>query len=623
LSAPKTKIDPAPLSAQAEINIAERNDLTGVFTIFIWGREFRLPLAASLLMIVISSACTMSAAWFLGHLVQLLMQSQDRWQIQLHVWGFLGFEATAIAFQYFGRIKLATVTTRITTKIRYELFRRMTELPISYFDTQPLGRTLTRMTNDVEGIENFFGGTLARILISMIQMMAVLVAMIAVDIRFGLITVAACIPSIIISVVTRTPVREALRVYKRRSAQTNARLAEFLNGLAIIKVFGLERWTDSLMRQDVRALYDAGMRNMHLNSVIRPAVVIFCFLPTLFALWIGGREVLAGTLEMAVLVTFVRFCERFMGPVRTISQEIQLVQEALVSTERVRQMLAEPTEINVLGVDGKWTEAIAGKVEFRDVSLEYLAGIAALKSVSFVAEAGKQTALVGHTGSGKSSTIHLIPQFYPIKRGQILIDDVDIRTFKRSHLRSQIGYVSQDIVVFRGSIRDNLISAIHSDRKTSDEMLMAACERTGLLPTILRNQGGLDFQLLDEGANLSMGERQLIAITRMLLKDPAILILDEATASIDEASEALVQDAIKTLVKGRTCFTIAHRLNTVIDAEQILVYNGGRIIAAGRHAQLLQSCAYYCELVQTQLSNDSSSETPSSPSVHTSPVLLS
>jgi len=623
LNAPKTKIDAAPLSAQADINIAERNDLAGIFTIFIWGKEFRLPLTASLLLVVLSSACTMSAAWFLGHLVQLLMQSQDRWQIHFHVLGFLGFEAATIAFQYFGRIKLATVTTRITTKIRYELFRRMTELPISYFDMQPLGRTLTRMTNDVEGIENFFGGTLARILISTIQMFAVLVAMIAVDARFGLITVIACIPSIIISIVTRKPVREALRVYKRRSAQTNARLAEFLNGLSIIKVFGLERWTDTLMRNDARSLLDAGMRNLHLNSVIRPVVVIFCFLPTLFALWMGGKEVLAGTLEMAVLVTFVRFCERFMGPVRTISQEIQLVQEALVSTERVRQMLAEPTEVHVLGTDGSQQDPISGRVEFRDVSLEYLAGIAALKSVSFVAEAGKQTALVGHTGSGKSSTIHLIPQFYPIKRGQILIDDVDIRTFKRSHLRAQIGYVSQDIVVFRGSIRENLLSAIHAGRTASDEMLLAACEKTGLLPTVLRNKGGLDFQLLDEGANLSMGERQLIAITRMLLKDPAILILDEATASIDEASEALVQQAIKTLVKGRTCFTIAHRLNTVIDADQILVYNSGRIIAAGTHAQLLLSCAYYRELVQTQLSQEISEIPTNSQLDLQPPVLLS
>jgi len=177
--------------------------------------------------------------------------------------------------------------------------------------------------------------------------------------------------------------------------------------------------------------------------------------------------------------------------------------------------------------------------------------------------------------------------------------------------------------VFRGSIRENLLSAIHAGRTASDEMLLAACEKTGLLPTVLRNKGGLDFQLLDEGANLSMGERQLIAITRMLLKDPAILILDEATASIDEASEALVQQAIKTLVKGRTCFTIAHRLNTVIDADQILVYNSGRIIAAGTHAQLLLSCAYYRELVQTQLSQEISEIPTNSQLDLQPPVLLS
>jgi ABC-type multidrug transport system fused ATPase/permease subunit len=487
--------------------------------------------------------------------------------------------------------------------IRQRLFYKMTALPISYFDRQPMGRTITRMTHDVEGIETFFSGTLARILVAVIQVGAVLTAMILTSPEFGFWISLACLPSLLASILTRRWIRDQLRVYKRISAQLNARFAEFISGINVIKLFGLEQWSFDRIHAEAMDMLYAGLRTLKINSLIRPIIVFLCGIPTLVVLWWGGHQVIEGTLTIAALVAFMRYCERFMSPIRTISQEIQLIQEALVSSERVRQMLSEQEEVDTLGPDGHHHAPVLGELEFDNVVMEYLTDRPVLDRISFKAAAGSKIALVGHTGSGKTSTVHLVPRLYPFKAGKILIDGVDIKNWQRSSLRDAIGYVSQDVVIFRGTLRDNLLSAASGPTISDQEILIAAL-RTGLLSAIQKMPNGLDTMILDDGANLSQGERQLIAFTRMLLKDPAIMILDEATANIDEQSEALIQNAVHEILENRTCLIVAHRLSTVVECDEIVVFEHGKIIGKGPHHELLETCPAYRKLVAQQLEPD-------------------
>jgi len=263
-------------------------------------------------------------------------------------------------------------------------------------------------------------------------------------------------------------------------------------------------------------------------------------------------------------------------------------------------MLGEPEEDTSLGPDGTRLMPLGGLVEYQDVWMSYLEGQPVLKGVSFTALPGMKIGLVGTTGSGKTTTVNLLPRLYPISRGRILVDGVPLTELSREHLRSQLGYVSQDVAVFAGSIRENLLAATASSGIT-DAHILDACHKTGLDQVLSHFAAGLDHVVLDGGENLSMGERQLIAFTRMLLRDPRVMILDEATANIDERCERLIQTAIAELMEGRTCFVIAHRLSTIVQCDRILVFEGGEIVEQGTHAELMALGGRYASLAGKQL----------------------
>lgn len=590
-----------PVDADDKI-LAAANDVVGILHIIGFSRGVYLRVVSALALIVCASASVMISARVLGTLVETLITPGAEQGPRLALI-FLALETLAVAAQYFGRVSLAHATIEITYRIRTELFSKLKRLPISYFDVQPLGRTIHRLTADVEGIETFFSGTLARVLIAIINIVAVLIAMMVTDFKFGGFIALCSLPALFFSFALRKPVRFWLRTYKRRSAHVNAKLAEYLNGLPVIKIFGLEAWTKRQFDDATTSMYEAGLMTMNWNSFIRPMALFLCSIPTLMILWQGGERVLAGTMQLGMLVAYVRYSERFASPIRMISQEVQNIQEALVSSERVRRMLEEPEDKDSLGADGILMPTLTGTVEFKDVWMEYAPNRPVLKGISFRVERGMKVGLVGATGSGKSTTVNLLPRLYPIARGQILVDGIDLVEIQRDHLRSQLGYVSQDVIVFSGTIRSNLkAAASEAGRATlTDADLVAAAKKTGLDQVLTNFADGLDHQVLDGGENLSMGERQLLAFTRMMLRDPGILILDEATANIDEHCERLVQNAITEVMCGRTCFVIAHRLSTIIQCDKILVFKGGEIVEHGTHQQLMTQAGYYAQLATRQL----------------------
>ncbi|MGE0174800.1 MAG: ABC transporter ATP-binding protein [Oligoflexales bacterium] len=585
-----------------EIKIAS-SGLSAFVLLLRYSRPFKLGLAFALVLVLLSSMALMFSAKALGDLAQeFLRPEKNTTQIYTLAAIILFLETINVGLMYIGRINLAKITNQIAYKIRIDLFEKITKLPIPYFDRQPLGRTITRLTSDIEGIEKFFTGPLARIVNAFITIFTVILAMLFTDVGVGLIVIASCLPAVAITILTKKPVIHWVREHKIRSSTLNAKTAEYINGFPLIKIFGLESWSfrsyDKL-NDDVR---NAGICITNWNSFIRPSAAFLCGLPVALILWVGGTKVLAGALTVGIVVAFVRYAERILRPVMQISQEVHVIQEAIASSERVQKMLSESEELQYLGPSGKYRARLQGHVEFDEVHMAYNEDAPVLKGISFEIAPGASVGLVGETGSGKTSTINLIPQLYSKTRGRILFDGVATEDWDRQCLRTQIGMVGQDVIVFGGTLRENLIVARGAQKAPlTDRDLIRYAQQTGLSNILEKLPDGLNFQILDGGENLSVGEKQLIALTRMLIKDPQLFILDEATANIDPSCEELIQGAISTILKNRTCFIIAHRLNTILQCSQILVFKKGVIVEAGNHETLMGARGYYYQLACSQL----------------------
>ncbi len=578
----------------------EKYDIVSLFILFRYARNSVWLLTFSVGMVLVSTALLMISAKLLGDLVEVLRDPAETGLLWKLVAIIIFCEVVFVLIRYIGSYGLYFVTNKIVLEIRKDLFRKLTLLPAGYFDRQPLGRTITRLTNDVEGIENFFSGSLSRFVSAIINIAAVFAAMILTDLYFGLAVTLASVPAMAFVLLSRSPVRYWLREYKKRNAIVNARLAEYISGISIIRIFGLEDWSYRQFNQLALSLRNSGYRITNWNTFIRPMAAFLCALPLLVTLWVGGSWVLGGTLSIGIVVAFVRYCERFYWPIMLVTNEIHVIQEAFVSSERIRQMLGEEEETQVLGRDGTHHAVIGGDIVFDGVSMRYLKDTPVLIDVSFSVQQGQSIGLVGKTGSGKTTTANLIASLYPIEKGTITIDGVALQKWSRESIRQQVGMVSQDVAIFKDTVRFNLIAVCPNRDTITDSQVLEACAQTGFLEIISRMPNGLNTILVESGDNLSMGERQLLAITRMLLRNPRILLLDEATANIDHETEVLIKQAVRKVMQGRTCFLIAHRLHTVEHCDKILVFEQGRIIEQGSHSDLLENRGRYASLYERQ-----------------------
>lgn len=509
---------------------------------------------------------------------------------------YFGLLVLSSAFTYGEQYLLQIAANRIIMTMRRDVFRQVHRLPVRYFDTLPAGKVVSRITNDTEAIRELYVTVLANIVSSVVTMLGIYIALFLLDVQLALICLLL-IPVLVVwvSLYRRYAVSINERI-RNLISEVNGMLGETIAGMPVIRAFNRHERTAAEFDAINSAQYDEQTRLLRINSWTGHNLVTVLrniFFITLIA-YFGYRSLdLAGAISFGALYAFVDYLNRLFQPVVQIVNQLANLEQARVSADRVFALLDEPGVEPAVGAIPRFT----GEVAFEDVHFTYDGSEDVLKGISFVAHPGQTVALVGHTGSGKSSIMNLLFRFYDPRAGRIRIDGKDISGLAPQHLRAHMGIVLQDPYLFTGTVAGNVSL---QDPRVSRERVEAALREVGGERLLAQLPGGWDEPVREKGSTLSAGQRQLISFARALAFDPAILVLDEATSSIDTETEALIQDALEVLKRGRTTFIIAHRLSTIRSADAILVLDRGRIVERGTHEELLTLGGRYAQMHRLQ-----------------------
>ncbi len=532
------------------------------------------------------------------HALDVAVPKHDLGLLGLLAGLYLATLAGDFVVEYGGTLLTAYIGQRVMYDLRMQLFRHLQRLSIGYFDRHPVGRLMTRVTSDVETLNELFSSGVVTIFGDAFTLIAIMVMMLAIDVRLALVTFAV-IPLVWLTArVFRRQVRQAFGDIRVRLARLNAFLQERLSGMRVVQLFGREEDTARRFGVLNREHLDAHLRSITIYAVFFPAVEVLTAVAMALLLWYGGLRVLDSTLTVGVLAAFIQYTRRFFQPLQDLSEKFNLLQSAMASSERVFALLDEPVTVREPDHPRALPRPVRGEVRFDGVWFRYRPdGAWVLRDVSFTASPGQTIALVGHTGAGKTTIVNLLLRYYDPERGRITVDGIDIRELSTADLRSIIGFVQQDLFLFTGDILHNLTL----DAPITPEAARQAARRVGADRFIERLPSAWHHELGERGRSLSVGERQLLSFARALALDPRILVLDEATSSVDAEAEALIQRAIAELMAGRTSLVVAHRLSTILHADEILVLHHGEIRERGSHRELLAQHGLYDRLYQLQL----------------------
>ena len=500
-------------------------------------------------------------------------------------------------FLFFGSIYLLEwISQHIMQDIRIELFSHVIRQPVAFFDRNLTGKLVTRMTNDIQNLNELFKSVILAVFKDIFVVSGVVIVMLRLNRPLALVCFVLIPFILVLTFVFARLAREAYREIRIHVAHLNAFLQESFKNMSIIQHFVRETFRLSQFEKINTNNYRAGMKQISVFAVFMPAIELLSSLAIALMIWHGGAEVLREEISLGVLVAFIGYIQLFFRPIREISEKFNIMQSALASTERIFQLLDHDEEMPQ-PAESYAPASVDGRIEFRNVRFSYQKGEPVLNGVSFDVKSGQTVALVGATGAGKTSVIHLLERFYRPDQGNILVDEVDIERWDLDALRSYIGLVTQDVTLFSGSVLEN----IRMNREEwSLEKVQALMKKIRAHSYIENLPGGYEHEIGEGGVILSAGERQLLAFARVLVHDPKILILDEATANLDPETELLIQQALQTIMHGRTTIVVAHRLSTIRNADVIFVMKRGRIFESGTHTELMEQKGLYYDLNRYQ-----------------------
>ena len=562
--------------------------------------DFNLPylnrIIAAVVMMIVSSIAAVAGPWIIGRAIDQGITAGDLQRLRMWTFAFLAVALVEwITNRY--RIRLmAYVGTKVVADVRSQLFRHLHALSLNFHNNYSVGRLMSRLIGDVGVMQEFITWSITGLARAVFVLLGILIAMLSLNWQLTLVTFLVMPLMILLTNYWRKHVREAYRATRMRLALINGYLNESISGIRVTKSFTREQVNYRHFDDLNHSYLDANVEAARLTAIFFPGVDFIGSLATALVVGVGGWLVLGDALTAGTLVAFVLYVERFFDPIRDLAQRYNTFQATMAASERIFSLVDTAPDL----VDSPTAQPlppVRGQVEFDDVRFEYKDGEPVLRGVTLHAAPGQRIALVGETGAGKSTIIRLLARFFDVTGGAVRIDGYDVRDVTQASLHAQLGIVLQDTFLFTGTVGDNIR---YGRLDATDDEVISAARSVGADTFISRLPEGYATEVGENGVNLSVGQRQLISFARALLADPRILILDEATSSVDTTTEKLIDQGLDALMQGRSSFVIAHRLSTVIDADQIVVIDGGRIVEQGTHGDLLARRGRYYKLYTMQ-----------------------
>jgi ATP-binding cassette subfamily B multidrug efflux pump len=558
-------------------------------------KHVKLYLIGAMAALLLSSVASLAAPRVSGQLVDALIAKDGDMLLKMVAFMALLYIVSSL-FSWLQQIWLVKVSQHTVRVMREELFDRIQLLPLRFFDSKPHGELMSRLTNDVDNVSNMLSQSMTQVLSSLITLVVSLAMMLSLSWELTLVSFVAIPLSMVI---VRQVTGRTGKLFKEQQAalgQLNGIVEETVTGARVVKVFGREPNVIEDFEKSNRRLTEVGVKATVLSSLMGPLMNAVNNISFALVAGVGGWMAISGRVSVGGIQSFLQYSRQFARPFNELANQITVVQSALAGAERVFEIMdAEPEPAD--DAQAYPLEKPEGHVVFKNVSFGYTPERMILKNVSFEAKPGQTIALVGPTGAGKTTIVNLLMRFYDLNGGTVLIDGHDIVDVKRQNLRDSLGMVLQDVYLFAGTVRENIC---YGKLDATEEEMIRAAKMANCHSFITRLPQGYDTPLAEDGGNLSQGQRQLLSIARAILADPKVLILDEATSSVDTRTEMKIQSAMLALMKGRTSFVIAHRLSTIRSADQILVIKDGQIIERGTHEELIRLNGFYAELDSSQ-----------------------
>ena len=559
-------------------------------------RPYRIEVVLLVFLVVAEMLVQLAGPYLLRIAINEHIQPRQLDGLEIIVLLMITAMVAEFVFGYANEFRMQMLGQKIMYDIRTQIFSHLQRLDVKYFDRNPVGRLMTRVMGDVQVLNELFTSGVITIFSNLLTIFGIMAVMLLMNWKLALMTLTVL--PIIFAATTFYQVysRRAFRDQRKHLARINAFLNENILGMTTVQLFAQERRNFRKFDERNREYLRAGLRSAVYFSMFFPLIEVVGSLATAIIVWYGGGQILQNALNFGDLVAFIQYAQRFFWPIRDLSEQYTVFQSAMASSERIFELLdTQPAVVDATAPTK--TNRLRGKVELRDVRFAYQGDDYVLHDVSFDVEAGEKVAIVGHTGSGKTTIINLLCRFYEPDEGSILIDGVDIKEMRLEDLRRAISIVQQNIFLFSDTIEENI--RLGNNGITREQVTAAATE-VHLDKFVSRMSDGYDTRLQEGGSGLSVGQKQLVAFARALVFEPDILILDEATSSVDTETELLIQDALNRLMANRTSIVIAHRLSTIQNADKIIVMHKGRIREMGTHNELLQKRGVYYRLYQLQ-----------------------